>query len=343
VCIDLAEWAERNKYTTLLIGPPVASELIDFIDESPEIKYEYKLNSVYLNKSHKLVFIENAIIRDEVGFLELPDGQLCFEGNWYLKHLTDHPAYQRRFNYKKRYLKGNWYSLLSLWGPMYYHWFHDVLPRLENALEYLPNDTRFLINKTPFEYQIKSLEAYGISPDRLEYQAPQLHTKVQNLWFATPIGHEKLGSITTILKVVKRLKSYFGVVANKELQTKVYISRKNAISRRVLNEDEVSKIALDKGYHIYNIDESPWIEQLVLFNNSISILGPHGGGFTNMIFSNKKMNIYEIDPPNHSWPYYQFLSAQLGNSFIRINAKTDSDGNRANIFADLDDLANKAK
>lgn len=90
---------------------------------------------------------------------------------------------------------------------------------------------------------------------------------------------------------------------------------------------------------MYNLDEMPWIKQLDLFSNASSILGPHGGGFTNMIFSNKKMSIYEIAPINHSWPYYHLLSSQLGNSFIRANAYADSHGNRANLYADVTDIA----
>jgi len=341
VCTDVTQWAASHGLKTFLINNPIEGELLDYIDSDNNIRNEYELLKELLQRQQRLVTVENAVIRDEIGFLELPDGQLCFEGNWYIQHLKEHPAYSRRFNYKKRYLAGNWYSLLSLWGPMYYHWFHDVLPRLENALEYLPSDTRFLINKTPSEYQLKSLEAYGIYPERLEYQAPQLHTKVQNLWFATPLGHEKFGSRKTILKVVNRLKKHYPFEGNYELNNKVYISRKNAISRRVINEDEVCKIVSDKGFQVCNIDEMPWLEQVRLFNDASSILGPHGGGFTNMIFSNRKMSIYEIAPLNHSWPYYQLLSAQLGNSFIRINASLDSPGNFANLHADVADLTKK--
>lgn len=338
VCLDVAEWAEGGGVPAILIGASVKNEVQEHADTNPAIRDEYYRNINDLNRDQRLLIIENAIIRDEIGFLELPDGQLCFEGNWYLQHLTDHPAYQRRFNYKKRYLKGNWYSLLSLWGPMYYHWFHDVLPRLENALEHLPSDIRFLINKTPSEYQLKSLEAFGISTERLEYQESQLHTKVENLWFATPLGHEKFGSIKTIIQVVNRIRKYYGFEIVAKTKSKIYISRKNAISRVVINENEVADIITEKGFQIYNVDEMPWLDQLELFSNASAVLGPHGGGFTNMIFSNLKMSIYEIAPQNHSWPYYQLLSAQLGHLFTRINANTDSLGNRANIYADIADL-----
>lgn len=211
ICVNIAKWCEERNFSSLVIGPAVISEIRNHVDLDPAILACY--NDVFdiLKREQCLVNIENACIRDEIGFLELPDGQLCCEGNWHVSNLIENPAYSRRSNYKKRYLKGNWYSLLSLWGPMYYHWFHDVLPRLENALNYLPSDTRFLINKSPFEYQLKSLESYGISGDRLEYQSNQLHTKIQHLWFATPLGHEKFGSIKTIKKVVHRLKNYFKI------------------------------------------------------------------------------------------------------------------------------------
>ena len=192
--MDVAAWANKRGCLVKPLHPPVIDEVRPYVNDDRAAREEFTKHRDALERAQTLVTIEDATIRDAVGFVELPDGQICYEGNWWLPYLQNHPVYKRRFAPKRRRLSGNIYSLLSLWSSEFYHWFHDVLPRLETALPHLPLDTKFLINSNPTGWQLDSLIAFGIGSDRLEIQPDVAHTRVERLWFATPVGHSSFGS-----------------------------------------------------------------------------------------------------------------------------------------------------
>ena len=239
--MDVAAWANEHGCFVARLHPAVIDEVRPYIDYDRVAQEEFKRHRAALERAQTLVTIENATVRDVVGFVELPDGQICYEGNWWLPYLQGHPAYKRRFTLKRRRLNGNIYSLLCLWVSEFYHWFHDVLPRLEMALPYLPADTRFLINSNAKAWQLDSLVAFGIGPDRLEIQPDNIHTRVERLWFATPLGHSSLGSGLVMRRVADRLRRYFiDDYANHKSHHRIYVSRRKAAFRRIVNENEIS-------------------------------------------------------------------------------------------------------
>jgi capsular polysaccharide biosynthesis protein len=222
----------------------------------------------------------------------------------------------------RRRLSGNIYSLLSLWAPEFYHWFHDVLPRLETALPHLPTDTRFLINPNPKAWQLDSLLAFGIALDRLEIQPNGAHTRVETLWFATPLGHSSLGSGLVIRRVADRLRRHFeGNESAQKSFHRVYISRAKATFRRVANENQITRSLKERGFEIVLCEELSLADQVRLFAAATAMVGAHGAGLTNLIYCTPNSlagEIYVDGVP----PVYLVLSQQLGMRFRRFKANT---------------------
>jgi len=324
VCVDVAAWARVKGLPVTDLYPPAINEVESHIGNDRMAEQEFLLYKDSLERPQSLVVIENAKIRYGVGFLELPDGKICLEGNWKIPLLTENPAYQRKFFFKQRYLKGNWYSFLSTWSSEYYHWFHDVLPRLETAIPLLPNDTMFLINDNPHPYQLESLKAYGITQSRLEIQPPTIRTQIQHLWFSTPIGHASYGSGKVIQQVSTRINDFFAIDYYPATQN-YYISRKGAKSRRVLNEEGYVDQIKDLGFNIVNMEQFSWKEQLKIFSSAKSIMGPHGAGLTNMIFLKSHSTIYEIRTPANITECYYILAKQLNFTFQKLEASLHGD------------------
>jgi len=321
VCYDIAEWAYAKNIDIKTLSAPVHDEVISLLSDDIPAQQEFISHKDAMFRSQSLVAIEKAFVRDTVGFVELPDGKIIYEGNWWIEFITNHPSYKKRFYLRNRYLKGNWYSLLCLWSSEYYHWFHDVLPRLETALEHLPNDTKFLINEDLREYQLESLKAYGIGINQLEIQPQGLRTCVERLWFSTPVGHTSLGSGKVIKKVAGRLINHFVTRTAETPLMNIYISRKKAGMRRLLNEDQLSSVIKDKGYEVIALEDLSWVQQLNLFFHSKELMGPHGVGLVNMMFiGHKNSHITEITAQSNTVPCYLVLARQLGHSFRRIHA-----------------------
>ncbi|MEA5516182.1 glycosyltransferase family 61 protein [Nodularia sp. UHCC 0506] len=323
ICMDIAAWAEECGLPVIETYPAVIPEVEPHIfgDEMAESHFRFHYQA--LSRPQSLVVIKNATIRDGVGFVQLPDSQICYEGNWYLPYLQENPAYKRRFPLRWRSIKGNVYSLLCLWGNAFYHWFHDVLPRLEFALPHLPQDTKFLIQDKPYAYQLDSLRAYGIGQDRLELQPKSVNTTIEQLWFASPIGHTGLGSGSALKSVAQRLATFFNPKVTEVKQKRIYISRQKAKARRVVNEELLEPILNEFGFQILICEQLSLAEQVQLFSSAEAIAGPHGAGLTNMIYAPCGIPIAEIlsSPALH----YIIMARQLGHSFARLKAiATDS-------------------
>jgi len=320
ICMDVAALAAKRGWPLKQLHPPVINEIEPYVKGDYWAQEDFNRHHEFLERAQTLVTIEQATIRDVVGFVELPDGQICFEGNWWLPILQDHPAYKQRFSLKNRRLKGNIYSLLCSWASEFYHWFHDVLPRLETALMHLPQDIRFLIQSNPKTWQLDSLAAYGIGRERLEPQPHGMHTRVEKLWFATPIGHESLGSGAVLRRVANRLLRYFADDNLNAGLRNVYVSRRKATCRRVVNETEIEPVLKERGFETVLCEDLALAEQVKLFSNASAIVGPMGAGLTNLIYSSKGSFIGEIQTSDFPNAHYLVMSQQLGMRFDRFKA-----------------------
>jgi hypothetical protein len=316
--MDVAAWANERGCLVKLLHPPVIDEVRPHVNDDRVAREELTNHRNALERSQTLVMIEEATIRDVVGFVELPDGQICYEGNWWLPYLKEHPAYKRRFALKSRKLSGNIYSLLCLWAPEFYHWFHDVLPRLETAFPHLPANAKFLINSKPKKWQLDSLGAFGIGPAQLEIQPDGMQTRVETLWFATPVGHTSLGSGVVVRRVANRMLRHFGVNSEGKLR-RFYVSRRKAAFRRVANEGEITPLLEERGFETVLCEDLSLSEQVKLFAKTTALVGAHGAGLTNLIYCLSGSCVGEISS-GRVFPHYLVMSQQLGMHFSRFKA-----------------------
>lgn len=336
ICMDIQAWAKQKGLQTFELAAPVYEELLPYVSQDESARQDFEANRNSLHLPQVMIQIEKAIVRDSLGLVELPDKQICFQGNWHLPYLQQHPSYKRLFAYRNRRLSGDIFSLLCLWGSEYYHWLHDVLPRLEMALPFLPSGTRFLIQENPRPYQLDCLQAYGITSDMLIPQPVTIDSEVERLWFATPAGHTGLGSTTALNKVAERLKSFFCTDSATNAPKSIYVSRRKATCRRIINEDELELLLQTYGFTVINSEDLKFAEQVKTFSQAQIILGPHGAGLVNLIFAPENSTICEITPA--SVPCYLILAKQLGKRFHRIPADSIETDNRHDMHVDVENV-----
>src|SRR5690606_843707 len=71
------------------------------------------------------------------------------------------------------------------------------------------------------------------------------------------------------------------------------VSRKNAIERRIINEDELfKKLEIHHFRRVY-LEELSFIEQVTLFYGAEKVIAVHGAGITNIIYG-KKLHLIEF-------------------------------------------------
>ncbi len=268
ICMDVAAWATAKGIPRIRLHDPVLPEVEPHVRGDLVAKSEVEAHRDELSREQSLVVLENAMVRSADGIVQLPDGKVCYQGNWHLPYLKRHPSFCRRCGGQERRIKGNVYSLLCLWGGELYHWFHDVLPRLEFALPHLPKGTKFLLPHQTRAYQLESLRAYGIEPCDIELQSPRASALIARLWFATPLGHATFTSGSALQRVAQRLKAFVHADVNGLRRDRIYVSRREAIRRRVLNEDRIAAILGELGFRIEVCEALPWADQVRLFSNA---------------------------------------------------------------------------
>ncbi len=80
---------------------------------------------------------------------------------------------------------------------------------------------------------------------------------------------------------------------------KIYVSRRDAGARRMVNEEEL-EAALEKlGFEIKLLSNMSYVKQIEEFSSASLVLGAHGSGFTNLLFSEEGTLVIEIRADRH--------------------------------------------
>jgi capsular polysaccharide biosynthesis protein len=336
ICSDVAVWAHDRGIPVIRLADPLYHEVRSFFSNEEMAVAMVDTHREVLSRPQSLVLIEGARIRETLGLVELPDGQVLLEGNWWLPSLQEHPTYKKRIGFKRHRIRGDVYSLLAMWSTSYYHWFHDVLPRLEAAFPHLPRGTRFLINQNPAHWQLDTLAAYGIQGEDLEIQPSDARTKIERLWFSTPAGQTGFGSQGLLKKVSSRLRSHFGTTTE-ERRCGLYVSRSKSRYRRVVNEGELLANLPADHFKRVHCEDFTIQEQVALFWNASWVLAPHGAGLTNIMFCRSGTGVGEVHYAETVYnDHYWMLAQQLGLRHSHLGAKKlDLPDGQYDLEADL--------
>ncbi|MCI0564712.1 MAG: glycosyltransferase 61 family protein [Nitrososphaera sp.] len=88
------------------------------------------------------------------------------------------------------------------------------------------------------------------------------------------------------------------------LPRKIFISRRRAVNRRLVNESAVTEVLRERGFVDVDPGSYSIAEQIRLFSEAEVVIGIHGMGVTNFIFSEKPRLLVEIMSTSWSRPYY---------------------------------------
>lgn len=95
------------------------------------------------------------------------------------------------------------------------------------------------------------------------------------------------------------------------LSKKIFISRKDAAVRKLINEDELFEKLETYGFQRYCLSQLSLLEQMTLFNHADTIIALHGAGLTNLIFSKPGTQVVEIFQARGDATYW-YASQTLG-------------------------------
>ena len=118
----------------------------------------------------------------------------------------------------------------------------------------------------------------------------------------------------------KYIKNYY---VNSKLPKKIYINRKldsNISARAIINSKEVESTMKKLGFKSVTLSDLTFKKQVELFKSVNFIVGLHGAGFANMVFSKPGTKIVEITS-HHSGDLFLRLAKKCKLNYKRIFEK----------------------
>jgi Glycosyltransferase 61 len=185
----------------------------------------------------------------------------------------------------------------------YYHWVAEVLGRLA-LLEMKKIEYDFLYVPNTAPYMLETLQLWGVNPSKIIVASDDIIVKADELIVPSLVSGVFVNGCPRLVHYIPRylityIKSKLLISAlqhqNKNHFCKrVFISRQDAASRKIVNEDEVFAALEAHGFVRYHLTKLSLIEQIQLFNNAEIIMGTLGSGLTNVLFCNSNTKIIEL-------------------------------------------------
>ena len=192
----------------------------------------------------------------------------------------------------------------------YFHWLFDVLPRfkiLSNVVNINEIDY-FLLPDTKKKFQRETLDIFGISPHMSLSSLVNRHIECDEIlttdhpWV---IQNEATSEIQNLPSwIISWLKKTF--TSNFDLKDinypkKIYILRSDALPniqalRRITNEESVIDQVKKNNYKPIVLSDYSFKEQMKFFYNADEIIGLHGAGFANLVFTKSGSKVLELKP-----------------------------------------------
>jgi hypothetical protein len=184
---------------------------------------------------------------------------------------------------------------------------HQQLGTLHNSL--------LVFGSLPGDYHAAVCEALikavGVSPNAIFFpDGPvMLHTTGRCIWFSDQVEQTLFPAQMAHPVSVGLLRSLVETIpADSSATRRIYISRADAVRRRVLDEPEVLATLKRRGFEEILLSKLSARQQIGLFRGADLVVGPHGMGLTHIIAADCLRGVIELFHPSSGTDTYAFIS-----------------------------------
>lgn len=235
------------------------------------------------------------------------------------------------------------YSLVNIWDHNYYHWVADCLTRLQ-GVEYYQAETgirpKLIIDLKPAKWQVESLKLLGYTEKEYIFWSPNLAVEQLIIPVFPRVSASRVAPSAfhwlrqRMLDSVRPLER-----THPEFPSRVFISRRKATGRKILNEEEVLAVLTPLGFIPYCLEDLSFTDQVRLFSQAEVVVAPHGAGNVNTLFAEKLTLVELFSVPIN--PLYFVMAKSLGFQYSYLVCKSFQkkfDARRVNMAVNIDDL-----
>jgi capsular polysaccharide biosynthesis protein len=328
--ISVKEWIDKNherfKCQFILLEPSV-----NIVERPPIVSghhisarftrnYERKTTDAFvaiIPDSSVLGAFSNIIIAPDNQILSDVSREFGAEGG---RKPQDFSIFHSRLRMpRKQKLMGKVAVISTSGANNFHHWNFDVLPRLYllKRAGILNSVDKFIISNNGLKFQKEGLAKFDIDPERIinPIRNPNYFAGAEQLYI--PSLPEDLGTISPW--VIRFLRDTFlGKRVNMQKNKLLFLSRKNAPTRRIVNHVAVSEEIFRRGFLEFTPEDYTIEEVAAYFSNAEAIVSVHGSGLSNLPFVEEGAKVLDIMAPFHQDPYYWMICNQRKAKYVAL-------------------------
>ena len=294
-------------------------------------------------------FVRNDICTAEIpnALVQVGKGIVC---DRFLRLVAEH-GFENRLNnlsdamnfrkLKPEIMRGNYAMINHPYAGNFGHWMIDCIPRiitLEMAYPFRP--VVFLMPEDSNEFQRETLDIVLPPHFSVKYLDRDLWVRPEKLFWASPASAVENYMLPSLYfqGIRSRIFARYGLAEVHQMTKRIYISRRKAKYRRIINEVAVQELLLEYGFESVDLETLSFRRQVELFHQCEILVAPHGAGVCTSIFSGpiSILVLYATQsPPN----FFHTQAKGLGQKHFYMcgNSRLDDD----DFVVDLGELRRK--
>ncbi len=220
-----------------------------------------------------------------------------------------HSLQKKKLNLHSSRVAGTVAVLSTAGGATFYHWLFDIIPRIHLIREagLFEAVDFFVLPPLIAEYQRQLLSTAGVDPAKvIEAGSESFCLKADEV--VVPSLPSELGTINSW--TAGYLRSLFPRPAAEPVanRRRLYLTRRNAANRKLQQEDSFLPLLARYGFEIVEPENLSLIEQAHLFRQAEVVMGPHGSGFSNLVFCEPGTKVIELFSSGFIVPCFWILA-----------------------------------
>lgn len=221
----------------------------------------------------------------------------------------------------------------------YAHWPSEVLAKFR-SIEKSQLDkkiSKIIVPPSPNDWQEESLELIGYPSenvcqfdeiDQSVFDTVIIPSTSELLWTGPPyVSPQELKWIRRqVLSEIDEHHTQHG--------KRLFVSRADANKRNIINQDAVADLLSQFGIDMIIPGNFSYSEQVAAFSNAELIIGPHGAGLTNIMYS-ENATVIELLIEHTKNKHYYVLSNLLGLKYDYVRCETKEDTHMESRHSDM--------